>query len=469
VRHKLPLITLLCLVISAGAAAPAWADHGQYTTFQDDALLLSAATRDQTLDQIKSLGDGHIRVNMYWRDIAPDTDAARKPDFDATQPDQYPASAWAPYDQLIAAARARHMGVTLTVSGPVPRWATRSHRSHVSRPSPHEFAEFMEAVGRRYRTRVNHWSIWNEPNHPDFLAPQKRHGHAVSGRLYRRLYRAGLRGLKASGNGSDTILFGETAPRGSKHDVAPLTFTRQALCLNRHYRMRRGHRCKKLRMDGFALHPYTTAAGPFFKPPNRNDVTIGVLGRLIRALDRAHRAGAIPAHVPLYLTEFGVQSTPDPFAGVGLQRQNEYRAIAEKIAWNHGRVKAFSQFLMDDSPLLPGDRFQRYSGFQSGLRFHGGKRKPAYRGFRLPLVARRRGHRVNLWGLVRPATGRTEVHVYRRRGRHGHWKPLLLAKTNRRGYWRTRTGYRRGSQYQARWTAPDGHTVNGGPIRAYRK
>ena len=73
-----------------------------------------------------------------------------------------------------------------------------------------------------------------------------------------------------------------------------------------------------------------------------------MLSRLTTALDRAAKAGAITAHLPIYLTEFGIESTPDPVRGVSLQRQSEYRAISERIAYDNPRVVAFSQYLLRD-------------------------------------------------------------------------------------------------------------------------
>ena len=58
------------------------------------------------------------------------------------------------------------------------------------------------------------------------------------------------------------------------------------------------------------MHPYTTKFGPFFQPANQDDVTIGVLSRLVKALDRAASAGALPRRLPIYVSEFGVQSYP---------------------------------------------------------------------------------------------------------------------------------------------------------------
>jgi hypothetical protein len=151
---------------------------------------------------------------------------------------------------------------------------------------------------------------------------------------------------------------------------------------------------------------------------------------------------------------------------VGEKRQAEWRAIGERIAWGRGRVRAISQYLMrDDLPRRGRDRF---GGFESGLRYADGERKQSYRGFRLPLVARRDGRRVRLWGLARPADGRTRVEVrYRNRGSR-KWRRLKRDRTDRRGYWRTTTRYRRGRTYRVHWTAPDGRRFRGSRTRAIR-
>ena len=80
-------------------------------------------------------------------------------------------------------------------------------------------------------------------------------------------------------------------------------------------------------MSGYAHHAYTLPAGPYYVPPERDDVTIGSLSRLSNALNLAARAHAIPAGVPIYLTEFGVQSKPNKYLGVSAPKQAEYDAI----------------------------------------------------------------------------------------------------------------------------------------------
>ena len=288
---------------------------------------------------------------------------------------------------MVSEARARGWSVLLTVSGPVPRWATALRRDNVTRPSANEFGLFMTAVGRHYGSQVQTWSIWNEANHPQFLEPQYVSGQPASPRIYRGLFQAAVAGLHAAGLTNAHVLMGETAPRGTGHDVAPLAFLRGALCLDSSYHM--SSTCSTLPADGYAHHAYTTLAGPTFVPPGRDDVTIGVLSRLSRALDLAYRARAVPHPLNIYLTEFGIQSKPNPFFGVSLAQQAEFEETSERIAWDNPRVAAFSQYLLrDDAQIsrpgagVPGAGFV---GFQSGLRFANGRDKPSLGGFRLPL------------------------------------------------------------------------------------
>jgi len=260
------------------------------------------------------------------------------------------------------------------------------------------------------------------------------------------------------------VLVGETAPRGTGKVVAPLTFLRGILCLNSSYHA--VGRCKKLPAAGYAHHAYTTRKGPFFRPPGPNDVTIGVLSRLTKALDRAARAGRIAKHMPIWLTEFGIQSKPDPLLGVSLAQQAEFQAISERIAYDNPRVVSFSQYLLRDDNPRPGPRLTRYSGFESGLLTAKGKPKPAMQSFRLPLAAKIRGARVSLWGLVRPATSTTTAVVYVA-DRHRSFHKLRAVTTGTTGYWRLTTGYRASRRFRVFWTAPDGTVYKGPPIRAY--
>ena len=435
-------------------------------TFEAPSDLLNPATRDGAFTQLEGLGVHALRVVMYWRDVAPQANSATKPDFDTTDPAAYN---WGNYDAVVDAANARGWKVVLTVTGPVPKWATQSKTDQVTRPKPEEFAPFMAAVGKHFAGRVSVWSIWNEPNHPQFLAPQFDAKHnPASPMIYRALYKAALKGLRSAGLTNPPVLFGETAPRGGGKVVSPLVFLRGALCLNKSYKLQHG--CGALEMAGYAHHAYTTAAGPFFVPPSPNDVTIGVLSRLSKALDKAAAAHVIPAGLPIYLTEFGIQSFPDPISGVSLQRQAEYRAISERIAYDNPRVHSFSQYLLtDDKPIAGAKGAAKYGGFESGLKTSKGIVKPSFDAFRLTLAVKLvTKTTVSVWGLVRPATGATSATLEYRAGTSGVWHTTKTLATNSLGYFRSRVAYRKDRQYRLVWMSPAGPTYTGAATRAYK-
>ena len=262
VLRRLLAIALAAVVAAAVLAAPAAAHPNMSVTFEAPRDLLDPATRDSALAELDTLGVRSLRVVLYWKDVAPDPNGGR-PQLDETDPANYD---WSKYDPLIQAANARGWPVLLTVSGPVPRWATRSGRDFVTRPSPARFQAFMTAAGRHYGGKVTTWSIWNEPNLPRFLRPQFANGgRPASPQLYRKLYDAGRRGLAAAGRGADPTLFGELAPRGTGSVVAPLTFLRGMLCLDENYK-KRGKGCGRLDTTGMAHHAYTTRQGPVVRP-----------------------------------------------------------------------------------------------------------------------------------------------------------------------------------------------------------
>jgi len=452
-RTSLLAVAGIALALAGAASSPAHASSGQYTIFEAPTEMASGddALRLQTFDEIQSLGASHIRLLLYWNSVVVGNNAKSKPSGLVENDPNSPGYDWSRYDRVLAEAQARGIDVVLTVTGPVPRWATGKKRGHTYKPSRTRFERFVEAVGKRYGAQVSTWSIWNEPNHPDFLTPQFVKRKPYSPKLYRALYQAALQGLGATGNGGDTVLAGETAPRGTPNVVAPVTFLKTFF------------RGKKLKVSGYAHHPYTTRSGPFFKPPAKTDVTIGVLSRLTKALDRYshHR------RLPVYLTEFGIQSVPDPYVGVSQAKQAEYRSIAERIAYRNKRVKAFSQYLMRDDQPRKGSKAARYGGFESGLRFADGRKKRAYEGFRLPLVADRVKSKVTLWGLARPADAATSVTLQYKNAK-GSWRKLRTLTTNGRGYFSVKTSYRKGRAYRVKWTAADGTAYTGPKTRTYR-
>jgi hypothetical protein len=459
------LIALLALLAAALAVpAASQASSSQVMTFEAPFELLDDSQRERTLDEIQAFGVTRVRALVFWREFTARPNSRRKPRFNRSFHTRYPADTWGRLDRLVDSATRRGIELQVTLTGPVPTWATKRKRGHLNTPSAREFGRWAKAVARRYGDRVDLWSIWNEPNHPEFLKPQYGKGGAPrSPSIYRRLYLAGERAIHGvPGGARDKVLFGETAPIGNQNLVSPLGFLRRATCLNGDYNKVRS--CEKLRVDGYAHHAYTRKEGPNFRHSDRDDVSIGAIDRLVSALDKAGRRGVIDPRIPIYLTEFGIQSHPDRIAGVGFNRQAEYLAISERIAYANPRVVAFSQYLMKDDRPRKGPRIQRYSGFETGLRTSRGKRKPSYDGFMLPLAVKRYGGSDVLWGRVRPATGETRVTIQHKVGK-GRWKRLRVVTTT--GVYGLRADHKKGQRYRVKWRRPGGGTVTGPPIRAY--
>ncbi len=469
-------IAVLACALCAGSAgvAQALASQGQVNYFEAGSDLLNPTTRPHVIAQMQHLGVHALRLELSWGLVAPDANGVTPPaKFEAANPASY---AWGEYAIVLAEAKRLGWQVLLTVTAPAPRWATANHRApYITRPDPKDYGEFMTAVAREFGSEVSIYAIWNEPNESVFLLPQwNANGTPASGRIYRGLYQAGYAGLQAAGLRHPRVLFGETAPAGDdtvnprregakalRHPVAPLAFMREALCLNAQYR--KASSCEELQMTGYSHHAYTLPAGPYYVPPGRDNVMIGALSRLSNALNLAAHAHAIPANVPIYLTEFGVQSFPNKYLGVSAAQQAEFDAIDEHIAYENPRVAAFSQYLLKDDPLGGPEPEAR---FQTGLEYFSGALKPLYYGWPIPLTVTKQRHGVSLWGLVRPAAGATKVTVLVQARGSRRFKTLRTITTNSLGYWSFNSSTA-GQYWRVRWTSPTGAKYEGPSIAAY--
>jgi hypothetical protein len=479
VKRILPLI-LAALVLAAVPSAAA-ASATQESMFQDDPRLVygDPATQDATLDTLQSLGVDRIRISVFWQLLAPANDAVSKPSFDATDPAGYQAPVWEKYDRLIKGALARGILVNLDITSPIPRWAAseapadRQDLQKTWGPNPAEFGMFVKALGKRYSgtyqglPRVDNWSIWNEPNQAGWLTPQwspdprnpKRQVEAAPS-IYRTLVQAGWQALADTAHGTDTILIGETAPqgtgskdRGVSRSIDALRFIRQLYCLDDNLNILKGTSASVrgcpdnagtfvaqnpalFHATGFAHHPYDMLSPPARKTNIDDWVTMANLPDLSRELRRIYlRYGQkmqSSRGVPLYLTEYGYQTRPDPFAS-SFSQQAAWLNQSEYIAARNKNVRALSQFLLvDDAPdpdySVKTNPQLAWRTFQSGLELLSGKKKPAYRAYATPLFLKkarvRRGRAVPLFGMLRPAvpTSRPTVSIQWRSKNGRRWK-----------------------------------------------
>ncbi len=474
-------------VLAATAPGLAAASSTQLSVFQDDAYLVfhPPAAVNRTLSRLQSLGVQQVRVTLKWSTVAPSPASRRRPaHFHALDPAAYPAGAWAPYDHVVELAARHHIGIEFNVTPPGPLWAMR-HDSPTARaadhwaPSVSEFYQFVYAAGLRYGggygaiPRVRVWSIWNEPNQPGWLAPQWRTvgGKPVrnSPRLYRAYAAVAYAALYFSGHvtAGDTILIGELAPEGYSTPgfytaMTPMPFMRALYCVDSAYRPLRGSAAAALGCPrggsraafvaanpelflstGFAHHPYYFLHPPWVGASDSNFAPLANLGRLERGLDHAFNTYGVRRQMPIYLTEYGYQTDPpDPYVTISLRQQASYLNAADYIAWRDRRVRSVAQFLLYDSgPDLrypPGD-FSYWDTFQTGLLFAGGRPKPAYNTYQMPIwipsTSVRRGARMQIWGQLRPATHiGVQLASIQWRGATGHYSSFAHVLTNRTGY-----------------------------------
>jgi hypothetical protein len=436
----LALLALGAVLLPAGAMA----SKGQWAVFEDHtALVKSPVTeRIRRLNEVKDLGVDTLRIEVKWNEVTRSPSARTKPNFNASDPaayasDPYSYPGFFPYDDLIRRARALGFRIIVTITGDAPRWATQGGKGTGSdvnyRPSAGHFADFAAAVARRYSgdlgdlPAVFYFTIWNEPNHRQFIKPTRS---APS--IYRNLVDAAIPRIRAV-NKNARIFIGETAPVGrAPKAMGPKEFIRKWLCLsNRLRRTSKGSGCrsfKRIDADGYAHHPY----GPTSRVPKTRDViNMLAIRQLGKYLDRAASARRIPRNLPIYNTEFGLQSNPpDRVVSTSPVRQAQLINEKEEYSYRYGRLKSYSQYLLFDDPPRKGPAHEKWSGFQTALRFTSGKKKPAYNAFKFPIVVKKRRRGVVVWGRVRPGTGKRSVQLQRKGA--GNSGPKI--RTNSKGY-----------------------------------
>jgi hypothetical protein len=465
------------------ASGPARASSSQVSIIQDDPLLLSDPVG--FLTHARDLGATDVRMMMRWQLVAPAADSFRRPRFNAADPAAYPASAWAPYDAAVQAAHGLGVGVDLDVLGGAPLWAAGpgmprrgAFPYHNWAPSAKEFGLFVRAVATRYsgdydprnqRTepgnpadlpRVSFWSIWNEPNYGPSLAPQAVPGHPgveESPRIYRGLLDAAWSALQATRHGSDTIIWGEFAPRGTSgfgnfNGMTPLRFLRAMYCVDARLRPLRG-RAASLRgcptsasgssafarsspalfsASGVSDHPYMRWYAPnnesaSFQPPHFKQLlgdytTLATIGHLETGLTRLTSVYGHRRVFPVWSTEFGYITDPPKNRAHGASCSGQrggkpcpyvsqataalYDNWAEYLSWRDPRIASFDQYLLQDpEPAI--QRFD-YGGFASGLENYNGTPKLGYGAWRMPLfmpeqTGSRPAQTLEVWGAARPA------------------------------------------------------------------
>jgi hypothetical protein len=116
------------------------------------------AKRDRQLQMMADAGFKWIRQPFPWYDI----EIAGKGDF---QDCRHPPckSAWEKYDNIVELAERHGINVIARLDAP-PKWAQSVPGDFAPPANFDDYGDYVAAVADRYKGRITHYQIWNEPN-----------------------------------------------------------------------------------------------------------------------------------------------------------------------------------------------------------------------------------------------------------------------------------------------------------------
>ncbi len=153
---------------------------------------------DDVLDAAKSLGVTWVRIDFNWYQAE-------------TKQGKY---SWALFDKIINNAISRGLKVFPTI-GYGPAWAkdpahkNADGKTHNDTPKAGTYQAFCKAAAARYKGKITHWGLWNEPNLDFFESSDKN-------LWINRIVIEGIKGIKA-GCPSCKVLGPELASVGKVH------------------------------------------------------------------------------------------------------------------------------------------------------------------------------------------------------------------------------------------------------------
>lgn len=113
--------------------------------------------KERTIKMVKDAGIGWVKQQFPWEEL----EQPRKGQFYDTK---YNQGTWDKFDGIVKLAEDSGLKLIIRVDRP-PAWA-RSDKSNPERPPDNfdDYGDFVAAVASRYKGRVSHYQVWNEPN-----------------------------------------------------------------------------------------------------------------------------------------------------------------------------------------------------------------------------------------------------------------------------------------------------------------
>ncbi len=388
-RLRLFLVLSAC-ALAALVPASASAQPRMLIGFQDDPSLRWRDDRLAVFDLAQQAGAGIVRTTVYWSRIAETRPASAANPFD-------PVYRFDDLDEFVRNAGLHGMEVMLTIWG-TPAWANGGKGQNYAPTNFNDLKNFARAVAARYSGRFNgypfvrFYTVWNESNLGQFLSPQyDSKGKPAAPAIYAKLFRAAYGGIKL-GNKNALVGVGETSARGRDHFLGKKG-TQETESPGKFAELLSQQK-PALRFDAWSHHPYPVSInGKPLAQVRWPNVTLAQLPRFEKSLSLwFHRKD-----LPLWITEYGHQTSPEIPKGVSYAQQAAYLKQAINYAAKDPRVEMFIWFILRDDPT---------SAWQSGLVQRDGTKKPSFPAFQL--VAKPLDGRSPLID-VKPGTSNPEV------------------------------------------------------------
>jgi polysaccharide biosynthesis protein PslG len=324
-----------------------------------DLLWESDAQRNADLDAVTRAGARWIAVDVDWKSIQGDGPFSLRWDRGL--------------DAAVLAARAHGLQIFASIVY-TPPWARaadcpdfESERGHCLPADPNWYAQFAGAAAQRYgansdnpllRGSIEHWQIWNEPNHQEFSQPRP---DPVK---YAAMLRLTDWHIKAADPGA-TVITGGTAPAPDAPDGTDYT---PATWLNLLYLFGAGDD-----FDAVGHHPYMFPENPLDPQPWNAFTQTQTLHDILVA----HGDGA----KKIWGTEMGAPTGTDRFDPLPLTDDQQAQWVHDYfLGWN----TTFRDFT---GPLIwytlrdrSADPSRKWDNF--GLIRYDGTLKPAYLAYR---------------------------------------------------------------------------------------
>ena len=437
--------TLLCVLaltatslgIADGAASAARFTRGFVDSVWFDPMA-AGVSHQSWLTKTRAAGARIVQIEVDWTGAEPDPPA---PGASLTSPSA-PQFDFAYLDREVEEVRQAGLQPVFLVTD-APRWAegpggtAAEYATGGYEPNATAFGQLAQALAKRYSgrypdpqnhghtlPRVRYLQAWAEANMSNHLSPQwvRVNGHAVNSGadIYRQMLNAFYAGVKA-GDRSDVVLtsgleaYGD-APFQGNDRTHPVTFLQDLLCVNATLGPTA---CAggPVHFDVMASDPYD-AFGPTVHAVSPLDASAPDLGRFSPIISAARAAHTLLPNrkKPLWVTEFGYDSSPPNPSGVPLMKQARWLEQSFYVFWHEGVSCVMWYLIRDQTPPYTQNYF-------SGVYFRDGGPKPSFTAYRFPFVVEHDGALAQVWGIS-PVSG--TIQVKRRLG--SGWRTLATLR-----------------------------------------